>query len=134
MKKRYNGFEMSRRTLQFIVLTLVFLLVSNPLASAAEKSSPLDVPSQVRALGVGAGAIVQLSDGSQKKGKITSIDESSFTLDGGKHRIQSVAYSNVTHVHSSLTTGKKVAFVAIGAGVVLLVVTLVQLGQGIKGL
>ena len=118
MKKRRDQLVICHTTLQSIVLTLIMLLVADPLAVAGTpKASPSDVASKVQALGVGHGASVWLNDGSHRSGKIASIDATSFTLDRGhKHGTETVAFVDVSKVQKSgLTTGDKVSIGVLGS-------------------
>jgi hypothetical protein len=117
VKKRRHELVMSRSTLQFIVLTLTFLLIANPVAFAAHTKLPKDVPGQVNALGTGHWAVVWLKDGHQLKGTIVGIDATSFSLDRGRrHGTKTLAFADVKKVQrNGLTTGDKVSIGVLAA-------------------
>jgi hypothetical protein len=89
------------------------LAVTSCWAKGPEKSKP-DIHQRVTKLGVGSSANVTLTDGSIKKGTIKSVEDQSFTLDGGKKAgVATISYSSVASVHQGgLPTAARVAILA----------------------
>jgi hypothetical protein len=86
---------MSLSTLRLIVVTLVIMLVTAPLASAEAKTAPPDIPTKVKALGIGHSAFVQLTD--------------------GRHGSETMAFIDVAKLQKSrLTTGDKASLAILG--------------------
>jgi hypothetical protein len=71
----------------------------------------------VTKLGVGTKVNVVLTDGSVRKGKINTIEDQSFMLDGDKTAgVSPISYTSVTSLHKSgLSKGAKIGIlVAVG--------------------
>jgi hypothetical protein len=93
-------------------LLITALIVTPGWAKGAEKAKP-DIHQQVTMLRVGSKANVVLTDGTLKQGKIASIDEQSFTLDGGKKAgVATISYTSVKSIAKGGLTKTQIGIVA----------------------
>jgi hypothetical protein len=94
-------------------LLITSLTATSCWAKGAEKAKP-DIHQQVTKLGVGSKADVLMRDGNLKHGTIASIEEQSFTLDGGKKAgVSAISYASVKSMHKGGFTKTQIAVVAV---------------------
>jgi hypothetical protein len=113
-----NVLSMNRRrnASEWLIVPLALVLSFSSLLLAADKVSP-DAKHQVQSFGTGHTVKVTLKNGTVVQGKLTEIDDTSFSLDEGKKKgVSTLSYADVASVqHGGLSTGAKVG---IGAGAV----------------
>lgn len=117
----------------FALCTAVIFLFSTsvpqlPAQSAVKAAAAKPIEAQVRAVGIGHKAVVTRLDGTQLKGTIAAIDTTTFSLNQGKHKGESLlAFTDVSAVKKGgmskrakigLGVGIGVAGVGIAAGII----------------
>jgi hypothetical protein len=100
----------SRRAKVWVAVPLVLNFVLVPFCTAGEKATP-DPMHVLQRLGTGHTVSATLKDGTSVKGKLVTIDGSSFGLDRGKKMgISTLSYSDVASVRrDEITKGEKIA-------------------------
>jgi hypothetical protein len=107
------------RLARLTAMLLIPALMGNCFAFAANKPvDPAVMKAKVQARGVGRGVRATLTDQTEAKGVIVSVDEQSFTIkskDAAQPR--EIQYTQVTGVHNDkMGTGTKVIIVVAVAG------------------
>jgi hypothetical protein len=112
-----------------IASTLLLTTLCSTSFSAAQNTAPM-AKHTMEGIGTGHQVWIKMADGSVVQGKLTAIDDTSFSVDRGKPKGGStLSYANVATVKRyGLSAGQKVG-IGVGAGVVV-----VGVGIGIAAL
>jgi hypothetical protein len=117
-KLRWNRNSLLRKGASALLITSLSVTSCWAKGSKTPKNPP-DVHQQVEKLGPGAKVDVVLADGSLQKGKIKSIDDQSFALDGGKKAgVATIPYTSVTSVRRGGLPMAAQVGILVGVGVV----------------
>jgi small nuclear ribonucleoprotein (snRNP)-like protein len=97
---------------------------------ASRQSDPTEAKRVVAGLGVGRHIMVKTAAGQELHGNIQAIESTHFTvLPDHQSAIVQIAYSDITQLGPNLSRGKKIAIIAIAAGVIAIVIIAVSLAQ-----